>query len=74
MILKAYFLSQVPDIIFVPVSINYDRILEEKPFAFELLGVPKSPESTSVSLPLHLIRSAVKITFIPGFFQSALDR
>lgn len=52
MILKAYFLSQVPDILFVPVSINYDRILEEKPFAFELLGVPKSPESTSVSLPV----------------------
>ncbi|XP_056635483.1 dihydroxyacetone phosphate acyltransferase isoform X2 [Diorhabda sublineata] len=47
MILKAFFLSEVPDILFVPISINYDRILEESLFAFELLGVPKPKESTS---------------------------
>ncbi|XP_066263116.1 dihydroxyacetone phosphate acyltransferase [Euwallacea similis] len=47
MILKAYFLSQVPDILFVPVSVNYDRILEDRVFAFELLGIPKPRETTS---------------------------
>ncbi|XP_030763491.1 dihydroxyacetone phosphate acyltransferase [Sitophilus oryzae] len=47
MILKAFFLGQVPDILFVPVSINYDRILEESLFSFELLGIPKPKESTS---------------------------
>jgi glycerone phosphate O-acyltransferase len=47
MILKAFFLSQVPDILFVPINISYDRILEEKLFAFELLGIPKPKETTS---------------------------
>nr|XP_023017057.1 dihydroxyacetone phosphate acyltransferase [Leptinotarsa decemlineata]XP_023017058.1 dihydroxyacetone phosphate acyltransferase [Leptinotarsa decemlineata] len=47
MILKALFLSQVPDILFVPISINYDRILEENLFTYELLGVPKPKETTS---------------------------
>lgn len=47
MILKAFFLSEVSDILFVPISINYDRILEESLFAFEMLGVPKPKESTS---------------------------
>ncbi|XP_076259145.1 dihydroxyacetone phosphate acyltransferase [Rhynchophorus ferrugineus] len=47
MILKALFLGHVSDILFVPVSINYDRILEESLFGFELLGIPKPKESTS---------------------------
>ncbi|KAG5890225.1 hypothetical protein JTB14_028766 [Gonioctena quinquepunctata] len=47
MILKGFFLSQVPDILFVPISINYDRILEENLFTYELLGVPKPKETTS---------------------------
>ncbi|CAH0551254.1 unnamed protein product [Brassicogethes aeneus] len=47
MILKAFFLSQVPDIMFVPISICYDRVLEENLFTFEHLGVPKPKESTS---------------------------
>ncbi|XP_060531946.1 dihydroxyacetone phosphate acyltransferase isoform X2 [Cylas formicarius] len=46
MILKAFFFSEVPDILFVPVSISYDRILEESLFAFELLGIPKPKETT----------------------------
>lgn len=49
MILKAYFKSDVPDILFVPINLSYDRVLEERLFAFELLGVPKPKESTSVS-------------------------
>lgn len=50
MILKPLFLRQVPDIIFVPISISYERIMEEKLFSYELLGVPKPKESTSVSI------------------------
>lgn len=49
MILKSFFTSQVPDILFVPINVSYDRVLEEKLFAFELLGVPKPKESTSVN-------------------------
>lgn len=32
----------------VPVSISYERTLEEWLFSKELLGVPKPPESTLV--------------------------
>uniref|UniRef100_A0A0B6ZSK3 Phospholipid/glycerol acyltransferase domain-containing protein n=2 Tax=Arion vulgaris TaxID=1028688 RepID=A0A0B6ZSK3_9EUPU len=45
--LEPYFKSHVPDIMVVPVSISYDRILEESLYAYELLGVPKPKESTS---------------------------
>ncbi|GLV33264.1 Glyceronephosphate O-acyltransferase [Carabus blaptoides fortunei] len=47
MILKPLFTSEVPDVLIVPINISYDRVLEEKLFAFELLGVPKPKESTS---------------------------
>lgn len=50
MILKAFFFGEVPDIYFVPVNISYDRIFEESLFAYELLGIPKPKESTSVSI------------------------
>lgn len=39
--------GQLPDLAIVPISISYDRTLEEKLYAYELLGVPKPPESTS---------------------------
>ncbi|RUS83045.1 hypothetical protein EGW08_009184 [Elysia chlorotica] len=45
--LEPYFKSHIPDIMVVPVSISYDRILEESLYAYELLGVPKPKESTS---------------------------
>ncbi|XP_059144177.1 dihydroxyacetone phosphate acyltransferase-like [Physella acuta] len=45
--LEPYFKSHVPDVMVVPVSISYDRILEESLYAYELLGVPKPRESTS---------------------------
>lgn len=41
--------GRLPDLAIVPISISYDRTLEEKLFAYELLGIPKPPESTSVS-------------------------
>lgn len=37
----------VPDVLIVPISISYDRVLEENLFAQELLGIPKPKESTS---------------------------
>ncbi|XP_046848625.1 dihydroxyacetone phosphate acyltransferase-like [Xenia sp. Carnegie-2017] len=40
-----YFSSRVPDIKFCPISISYDRVLEETLMARELLGVPKPKES-----------------------------
>ena len=37
----------VPDMMIVPISISYDRVLEENLFAQELLGIPKPKEATS---------------------------
>lgn len=45
--LEPYFKSQIPDIMLIPVSISYERVLEESLYAYELLGVPKPKESTS---------------------------
>lgn len=41
--------GRLPDLAIIPISISYDRTLEEKLYAYELLGIPKPPESTSVS-------------------------
>lgn len=49
MALEPYFFGRVPDITVVPISISYDRVLEEDLFAFELLGVPKPKETTKVN-------------------------
>ncbi|KAL1110459.1 hypothetical protein AAG570_007990 [Ranatra chinensis] len=49
MVLEPFFSGDVPDITIVPVSINYDRLLEEVLFAYEHLGIPKPKESTVVS-------------------------
>ncbi|XP_001599857.1 dihydroxyacetone phosphate acyltransferase [Nasonia vitripennis] len=46
-ILDGLFRSNVPDIQFIPISISYDKPLEELLFAYELLGVPKPAESTT---------------------------
>ena len=48
MALEAFFMGQVVDMTIVPVSISYERPLEEHLFAYELLGVPKPKESTLV--------------------------
>nr|XP_019947093.1 PREDICTED: dihydroxyacetone phosphate acyltransferase-like [Paralichthys olivaceus] len=47
MVLDPYFKSEVFDITLVPISISYDRVLEESLLAHELLGVPKPKESTT---------------------------
>lgn len=46
MALEPLFMGQVPDIMVVPVSVSYDKVLEEQLFVTELLGVPKPKEST----------------------------
>ena len=47
--LESYFKAELPDTMLVPISISYDRILEESLYAYELLGIPKPRESSSVS-------------------------
>jgi hypothetical protein len=48
-VLEPYFKANVPDVMILPVSMSHDRILEESLYAYELLGIPKPKESTSVS-------------------------
>lgn len=50
MVLEPFFKGEVFDITLVPVSISYDRVLEESLLAQELLGTPKPKESTAVRL------------------------
>lgn len=48
-VMDCYLTGQVSDIQLVPISISYERTLEEQLFARELLGTPKPKESTRVS-------------------------
>ena len=47
-VMEPFLKGEVFDVSLVPVSISYERILEESLYARELLGVPKPKESTSV--------------------------
>ena len=55
-VMEPFLKGEVFDVSLVPVSISYERILEESLYARELLGVPKPKESTSVS-PMDLIKN-----------------
>lgn len=46
-VMEPFFKGEVFDVFAVPVSISYERVLEETLYARELLGVPKPKESTS---------------------------
>uniref|UniRef100_H3DPA9 Glyceronephosphate O-acyltransferase n=1 Tax=Tetraodon nigroviridis TaxID=99883 RepID=H3DPA9_TETNG len=46
-VMEPFFKGEVFDVLAVPVSISYERVLEETLYARELLGVPKPKESTS---------------------------
>lgn len=46
-VMEPFCRGEVFDTYLVPVSISYERILEETLYAYELLGVPKPKESTS---------------------------
>jgi glycerone phosphate O-acyltransferase len=45
--LECYFRRQIDNLILVPISINYEKILEDNLHANELLGIPKPKESKS---------------------------
>lgn len=47
MVLEPCFKGEVFDITLVPISISYDRVLEESLLAHELLGIPKPKETTT---------------------------
>lgn len=49
MALECFLKGDVPDIQLCTISVSYERLLEESLYAYELLGVPKPKESTSVS-------------------------
>lgn len=49
MAVEPFFMGELSDITIVPVSISYERPLEEKLFVDELMGVPK-PKETTVGL------------------------
>lgn len=55
MVMETLYAGEVPDITIVPVNISYDRTIEEVLFAYEMLGVAKPKESTSVSLSFDLV-------------------
>ncbi|XP_077408557.1 dihydroxyacetone phosphate acyltransferase [Vanacampus margaritifer] len=46
-VMEPFLKGEVFDVCLVPVSISYERILEEALYARELVGVPKPKESTS---------------------------
>lgn len=56
-VMEPFLKGEVFDVSFVPVSISYERILEENLYARELLGVPKPKESTSGLLKARKILS-----------------
>ncbi|XP_007560978.1 dihydroxyacetone phosphate acyltransferase isoform X2 [Poecilia formosa] len=47
MILEPFFKGEVYDVTLLPISISYERVLEESLLAHELLGFPKPRESTA---------------------------
>ena len=52
-VVEPFLKGKVWDINLVPVSMTYDRTLEETLYAREMLGTPKPKESTSVSTLTH---------------------
>ncbi|KAF7253454.1 Dihydroxyacetone phosphate acyltransferase [Varanus komodoensis] len=56
-VMDPFFKRELFDIYLVPISISYERVLEESLYAHELLGVPKPKESTSGLLKARKILS-----------------
>lgn len=57
MCLEPLFMGEIPDVTIVPVSLSYDKPLEEQLFIYELLGVPKPKETTKGMLKAFSILS-----------------
>ncbi|XP_059838189.1 dihydroxyacetone phosphate acyltransferase [Hypanus sabinus] len=55
--IEPFLMGEVFDMYLIPISISYERILEESLYAHELLGVPKPKESTSGLLKARKILS-----------------
>lgn len=68
MILEAYYAGNVPDVHFVPLAVNYDRIPEEDSYVRELKGSPKQKEKISSLLrSRHLLKRRFgKVCFAIG--------
>lgn len=47
MALEPYFMGEIHDLMIVPVSVSYEKPMEEQLFVYELLGIPKPKETTS---------------------------
>ncbi|XP_025235435.1 dihydroxyacetone phosphate acyltransferase isoform X1 [Theropithecus gelada] len=56
-VMEPFFKREVFDTYLVPISISYDKILEETLYVYELLGVPKPKESTTGLLKARRILS-----------------
>lgn len=56
-VMEPFFKREVFDTYLVPISISYDKILEESLYAYELLGIPKPKESTTGLLKARRILS-----------------
>uniref|UniRef100_A0A673JCW4 Dihydroxyacetone phosphate acyltransferase-like n=1 Tax=Sinocyclocheilus rhinocerous TaxID=307959 RepID=A0A673JCW4_9TELE len=56
-VMEPFFKGELFDVNLVPVSISYERILEESLYARELLGIPKPKESTSGLLKARRVLS-----------------
>lgn len=56
-VMEPFFKREVFDTYLVPISISYDKILEETLYVHELLGVPKPKESTTGLLKARKILS-----------------
>nr|XP_055164742.1 dihydroxyacetone phosphate acyltransferase isoform X2 [Nyctereutes procyonoides] len=56
-VMEPFFKREVFDTYLVPISISYDKILEETLYVYELLGVPKPKESTAGLLKARKILS-----------------
>uniref|UniRef100_A0A8C1VZU9 Glyceronephosphate O-acyltransferase n=1 Tax=Cyprinus carpio TaxID=7962 RepID=A0A8C1VZU9_CYPCA len=56
-VMEPFFKGELFDVSLVPVSISYERVLEESLYARELLGVPKPKESTSGLLKARRVLS-----------------
>ncbi|KAB0343286.1 hypothetical protein FD754_020212, partial [Muntiacus muntjak] len=56
-VMEPFFKREVFDTYVVPISISYNRILEETLYAYELLGVPMPKESTTGLLKARRILS-----------------
>jgi glycerone phosphate O-acyltransferase len=67
--LECLFKGRVSDVYVVPISVTYERLLEEQLYANELLGIPKPKETISGLMKARSIISQSYGTIIINFSQ-----